>query len=349
MKMYQKLERQERGLASIVITLFLMIVISLIVIGFAKITRREQRQALDRQLSTQAFYAAETGVNDAIKVIKSYPGEVRSKCDGTGAGTHLAALNGQIDPANQLAYTCLLVTPVPASLVYDNVNTDASTVIPVKAQSGSIGQIKFNWQDIDGGASYSDCSASNNFPSSWPTTNCDAGILRIDLVPTSGGLSYSGLMTNSFTVFFYPKTSGTGTVAYSTSETGANAKGQVVTATCNSSGCTATVTGLSGSEYYVRARSIYKSNKLTVTAQTISGGSDLALTGAQTLIDATGKANDVLRRISVRYNMTNLSTGVPSFAIQSRDSICKRLVVGPGVATADITGLSGDTSPCQPN
>ena len=46
-----------------------MIVMSLIVLGFAQISRRNQRESLDRQLSTQAFYAAESGVNDARELI----------------------------------------------------------------------------------------------------------------------------------------------------------------------------------------------------------------------------------------------------------------------------------------
>jgi Tfp pilus assembly protein PilX len=66
-KMYSKMTREDKqaGMVAIMVTMILMIVISLIVVGFAQISRRNQRQALDRQLSTQAFYAAETGVNDA--------------------------------------------------------------------------------------------------------------------------------------------------------------------------------------------------------------------------------------------------------------------------------------------
>ena len=58
-------------MVAILVTMNLMIVISLIVLGFAQISRRNQRQSLDRQLSTQAFYAAETAVNDAADLIKT--------------------------------------------------------------------------------------------------------------------------------------------------------------------------------------------------------------------------------------------------------------------------------------
>ena len=61
--------RDQRGIASLIITMVSMVIVTLIVLGFATLSRREQRQSLDRQLSTQAFYAAESGVEDARAVI----------------------------------------------------------------------------------------------------------------------------------------------------------------------------------------------------------------------------------------------------------------------------------------
>ncbi len=58
-----KLKQNESGLAAIAVTMIIMGIVTLIVVGFATLMRREQRQALDQQLSTQAFYAAESGVN----------------------------------------------------------------------------------------------------------------------------------------------------------------------------------------------------------------------------------------------------------------------------------------------
>ena len=64
---FQKL--RERGVVSIMVSIVLMAVMTLIVLGFSEIARRDQRQTLDRQLSNQAFYAAEIGVNDAQQAI----------------------------------------------------------------------------------------------------------------------------------------------------------------------------------------------------------------------------------------------------------------------------------------
>ena len=49
----------------------LMIVISLLVLGFTEIAQAELRNTTDDQLSIEAYYAAETGVNDAVAVINN--------------------------------------------------------------------------------------------------------------------------------------------------------------------------------------------------------------------------------------------------------------------------------------
>ncbi|HSX32249.1 MAG TPA: pilus assembly PilX N-terminal domain-containing protein, partial [Candidatus Saccharimonadales bacterium] len=100
---------KESGMVAIMVTIILMIVISLIVLGFAQIARRNQRQSLDRQLSTQAFYAAETGVNDASKVIKAAIASgatvaAKPTCTDSGGGqyTTLLAPGSVLDAANDV-------------------------------------------------------------------------------------------------------------------------------------------------------------------------------------------------------------------------------------------------------
>src|SRR5262245_28445627 len=72
MKHRLKLMPNQSGMAAIIVTLIIMIVLSLITLGFARIVNREQRQVADRQLNTQAFYAAESGVS-IVKNLSSLP------------------------------------------------------------------------------------------------------------------------------------------------------------------------------------------------------------------------------------------------------------------------------------
>src|SRR3989344_4997320 len=132
-------QSKEAGLVAIIVTMILMIVISLITIGFARLVRREQIQALDRQLSTQDFYSADVGVNNL-------------------------AVNPILDSASNTSYSCLLVDASHTSLVYDNVDATNATVIPLIAKAGTISSITLNWQDTTGSTSLNCSYALGLFP-----------------------------------------------------------------------------------------------------------------------------------------------------------------------------------------
>jgi Tfp pilus assembly protein PilX len=296
-----KSDARQAGMVAILVTMILMIVISLIVLGFAQISRRNQRQALDRQLSTQAFYAAETGVNDAADLIKTAVEAgtaVASKpdCTSTGGGFY-TTLAPVIDGTNKVQYTCLIVDPTPTSLAYSDVGT-TSTIVPLTAVSGTISTIHLTWQSKDDSAT--PATGCPTDMTELPTTSawtCGYGVLRFDLVPTTGSLSFSGLQSSTMTSFVIPLSSGAATanpIGYSTG--GANNRLGVI---CSSTNCTLTINGLSQSQYYMRISSLYKDVSLQINATNAAGG-PVSLAGAQAVIDATGKARDVLRRIQVR-------------------------------------------------
>lgn len=342
----------QTGLVSILVTLFLMLVLTLIVLGFAGIIRREQRQTLDRQLSTQAFYAAETGINDAVDVLKANAGSPPAQTTCANSGQYAALHNSVLDASAGIEYTCLLVDPSPTSLVYDAVGTSSHKSIPINGNS-SIDTLSLSWQDTDGGNSFSSCPNPPNLPtvSNWsPTNQCDAGLLRIDLVKTpTTGFSRSSL-SSGFSAFLYPHSGSGATNITFASGSGANA-GATFAVNCDTTltySCNANITGLSGQNYYLRVVSVYKSNKLIVSAK--SGGSTVTLSGAQAVVDSTGKGNDVLRRIAVRVNISGNADGVPIGAIESTGTICKRFTANSSDAQYDSSGvpLDIDATPCQP-
>ena len=142
MLMPQKYNQQlnEKGFASIVIALVLIIVLSLLTVGFAQLARREQQNALNKQLAVQANYAAETGINDAYKDILSGKintvntgGSNANKCltkAGSGSGTQSLPTDAQtanqsIDSNTDVSYSCLLVDLTPKNLTFDNVTPDS--------------------------------------------------------------------------------------------------------------------------------------------------------------------------------------------------------------------------------
>ena len=333
--------RSEAGLVSIMVTMIIMIIISLVVLGFSRIVRREQRQTLDQQLSTQAFYAAESGVNDAVRVIKASlatPGAILAdKLDCAPNADFPGPYD--VDAANNVSYSCLLVDMTPPALVYDPVDTARSTVVPIRPKNTGdiLTKIKISWQDKDGGSNAGGCPATGTFPAAgaWPNASCDAGIMRVDLVPTSGPLTRAGLVSNMFTAFLQPRPGGGGNIAY-TSARGFPNQGAIVDGNCAPGAgdrfCNVTIdlAGFSSSQYHLRLKSIYKPSTVTITAETAAGITELY--GSQAVVDVTGKANDILRRVQVHVPINNANEYLAEFPLESVDTICKRMRVAPGEA-----------------
>lgn len=329
-----KLRTDESGVASFMVTLVLMLVITLIILGFAQIARRDQREALDDQLSTQAFYAAETGVNLVQKLMQTNPISTLRKttCPSQAVPYNGVQLN---NPNTQVSNSCLLVDTAPTSLVYGNIGTN-STVVPLQPDvSGyGAGTLTITWNPKSSAASdnLASCPAYSSFSTTakggWPAT-CPFGVLRFDLVDTTaaGTLTAQNLQNQTMTVFAPPATSPVypivkkenGAVPFTF--TAANGK-----VTCNTASgsysCSLTVSNVNFDHtHYLRLTSLYKD----VTISNISGegsrGQAVSFVGAQIEVDSTGKAVDVLRRIQVRLDENNQLA--PSNAIQSTTGICK--------------------------
>lgn len=323
-------------MASILITMIMMIIVSLIVLGFGQLSRREQREALDRQLSVAAFYAAESGINDAQNAINSYltanPGTVppaNSTCSPSSPYITQTTLGSA---SSGLSYTCLLVNPTPSALSYSPISPNQSQVIYINRKNGaSIGQLMFSWQNHGAGNSNFNCSGNNSitFPpqSQW---NCGAGVLRMDIAPAGPTDNLNSAPT---TYFFHPEQ---GNSATPSTASVATASGTVMQTNCYSTNtpaqtmpnsCNFCISGLSDTAYYLRVLPIYGQQDLQVSGPSSCSGSFGQevenFNGDEISIDSTGKANDELRRIQVSYSL--IPGGLyPDYAIQSSQSVCKQ-------------------------
>jgi len=356
--------QNQAGMVSILVTMLLLIVISLIVLGFAQISRRNQRQTLDRQLSSQAFYAAESGVNDVRNLIEqalAAGNTVPAKPDctnGSGpAAAFYSSLNPTINAGSKVSYSCVMVDPAPKSLAFSDVGP-TGTVVPLFSGSGAnFGTVKLTWQSKTGSATpTTGCptTATNRFS---PTTSwtCGYGVLRFDIVPvSSASLSPSTLQDTTYTSFLVPvPTSATTSTSYPGASPASRNGNNLIATRCNNTECSMTINGLSTNKYYMRLQSFYQDVSLQITATEAITGNPASLQGSQALIDTTGKAQDILRRIQVRVPLTPSSTNLMSdYALQTTDSICKRFAAVDGYfqssAASVVPGLSNLTTPPNP-
>lgn len=316
-------KHNQQGIVSIMVTIILMMVISLIVISFARTSRREQRDSLDRQLSTNAFYAAESGVNAAKKAIAGdatlLNSEYMSSCNGAGSFANKASISmpGDVGSTNgNVKYTCLFVDPTVATIEHGL--TDEPYSFPIKkavASDPAMGSVELYW---DGGtpsnkAQYTNCPAVGSNPQDWPST-CSSGVLRLELTD-------SAHLDKSWVYFIYP---GNNVSNINFNSNDPTATGGTYEAKCGANDtprqCHVRVNGLGnglGKVVYARVSGLYGNYQLTVTPT----GSGLEFAGAQVMIDSNGKAEDVQRRIQVRYNLNDF--GGPLGVIQAGAAACK--------------------------
>ncbi len=319
----------EQGIVSIMVTIILMMVISLIVISFARTSRREQRDSLDRQLSTNAFYAAESGVNAARKAISLDPTRLLStqyisECTGPGSFSEAVGASLPVPSSNigsnssNASYTCLFVDPTVSS-IERSPDSRPFNVTLKKAGGGALGGATISW-DAGSGSTFNGCPAMNTNP---PTqTNCDAGVLRVEITD----------LASRFVYFVYPDGSPAAAVdsfAYGDTNKSHRTKCGVAGAPQQ---CQFTLTGLGVGPYYAHISSAYKPFELTIRPT----GPNTEFEGAQVLIDSTGKAADVQRRIQVRYNPSDI--GGPSYALQAGAAICKQFSLDDSKVTDESDG-----------
>jgi len=327
-------------MVSIMVTMIMMIVISLIVLGFAQVSRREGAQALDRQLSTQAFLAAESGINDARLIIKqrlvdNKPIEEKSSCPpDTNYPT-----SSIIDNTHNVSYTCLLVTTHVKDVNGQLSANGDPMVFPIEPANGAVVQtlrVTWNAASMPVTNTVGKCNKpAGSYLTSGTGGNwtCPFGVLRLDIVPTDN-LSRGALSAGQHTMFLYPKSGGgIATQPYVSS----NAASPVMNCT-DSGGCKIDITGLSGgTTYAIKLSALYNGGTFTVSA--LNNGTPLELQNAQVQIDATGRAQDVLRRIQVRLPLADAAS-VPDGALMSGSSICKHFQYGN-----DVFSIPGNFQP----
>ena len=315
-KYLKNIVKSQSGYASFVIVLITIIVVSLIVVAFALDSRLEQKNSLANVLATQAYYAAESGINDAYAVISSEVAAGKTPQSTQGGCASQPYVNSNGNPSNQLSsnvkYTCLTVNTTPNNLSYNDIQPGAGQVIEVdNANKSKISSITLSWQyyqsTVNGQSltfsgcptpiskSYTRHTMITSNQAILPTLNgnlspdsCGAGFLQVDMVSGSGNSLNGGVSTNTpqSTLFFEPevnpnnnRSASPATVTPNTNKNTDYNKYVV----CNSNhpnypyACTATINLPNDtSTYYLHVQTFYQPINLNITATDGSGTAPLS-------------------------------------------------------------------------
>jgi len=361
------LSDSESGFASIVIALVLIIVLGLMTVGFAELARSEQQQALNKQLANQAYDAAESGINDAISEIaqNKLTNAQPNTCINTSEDPDETPYSSAINTPNGVAYPCLMVNLTPPNVVFNQFAPLTNRYLLFSTVNNnnpaSAGSFTIDWKCDE-----SDTNCNDNDPGNVPTKTVPAStgdlqstpiwsqskyppMLEVSITALGAQFSRADLENNTYTAFLYPNSSSNNTYSFNnssgtigtqntvTDSDGLNAP--IIGGGCSGSTetttggylCTVTLNGFPNgdTQYLISLDDYYEMSDVSVSAQT-SEGSALDMKGGQAIIDSTGQAHNVLKRIEevvpIGENATNINE--PAEALQGAN-ICKLLITQP--------------------
>ncbi len=253
-------KRGEDGLVSIVVVSVIIVILSLMTIGFARVMDRELRQSLDRELASQANYAAESAMNDAQNYIRQLldsgiDPSTAGKCldtnstpPGVTLGTSPFVQKGSIsgnysnNPADNIVrYSCVIINTKAREVKYD-IPAGQSRIF--KITTPNINKMYFSWENKDypapGGIPQVSpfITTPPQLPQESDTTASTTGMLRASIYPVPSNASASLpsdnqnaiVNNNARTFFFYPNGSST---AGSVGATSWSNNGGIVVGNCN--------------------------------------------------------------------------------------------------------------------
>lgn len=309
-KTIQYTKLNQSGMTAMLFAMVFIVILSLLAVGFASLVRNDQRQALDKSLSYQAQYAAETAINRIAQKLT----------DGSLPQEETTCQNDTVGDAK---VTCITWTNRVDMISHDGLSVKKPFVTVLDSPSwGITGGIKLTWQ--------TDGVSSNYGPSigGLPTIdNSKVAILRLTLSNSSGS-------SGAKNYYIVPSSGGSGSINYNTST-----NGSVVAASCNNASgkCTSgAITVLKGSKVSIVAYGPDSGTRLDISP-TVSGQK---LVSSQIEIDANARINEVTKRIIAKIDLTNNSWR-PAFAVSAR-RMCKDFKVDG----QQNLSASGASDPC---
>ena len=336
-KMKHKLN--QNGLVTIVSIILIVLIITVITLSLATLIRRELRQSIDEQLSSQALYAAESGINDAIKKISdgTITGSVTG-CDQTSPEGVFS--NQTISSDENVRYTCILVNQTPPVISTD-IQKETVKSYPIISSTGqTVSSLTFTWKSLDSAftPNIAGCDRFdfNRCLRAYNTWGNRLPLLRVRLLPYPSSDFTSSI--NPIDVIAYPgPRSGVSDSTLTLTPNGLRQKMLFATCSSTNKNCTVSISGLgSGGDlsgrYYLQIYSYYGSTNIKINGKDQLGG-EIKFSGAQAEIDATGVAQDVLRRMKV-YVTLNQTSALPNFTLGVGDKLCKRFTTNAS-GTAD--------------
>ena len=263
--------------------------------------------------------------------------------------------SGNADVALDQAYTCVKIIQNTPDYRRSGLTSERSHLVPLRVAPGqSFNQVEIEWfMKKDAGLADSD-TAALSLPSIAPLLPADNDgwggnqtppLLRAQLIQTGSNFSLSdfdnqsGSGSDANTLFLYP--SGVGLTSYSFSQDnrldGVSSPKQVrCDANSYATGgyaCKVTLAlpqplntpDLRQRNALLRLSVLYNTTRYRITLK--NNGTPINFYGVQSEVDATGRANDLFRRVEARVELDSTDFPYPEETVYLYGSLCKDFYV----------------------
>ena len=364
----------QKGAVALITVVIFATIITVLITAYLRSAVTQQKESITYDFSNRAFYAAESGVQDTIREIRTNPALLTDKT----ICTPRSALADFEAPNFGLSYNCQLITLTPEALtgrVEPNRQSAMIRLEPVNSVSSPKLVLRWSSQLPVGSPDpvlYPRQDSTKLFkPSSkWWQDGQPTRIihppLRVSVFdhPISGNFTRGQI--NQRQVILNPASTPQGAVDFKRSSSTVPAPVQtqqeelINNAECYQSNvtppsaanmasysCKQTIDISIGysfisSAIYARVGSIYGATNFSL--ELLSNGTPVPLKNSQVLIDITAKAGDnTYRRLQQAVPVTNfqLQNG-PNAALLAGEGICKQIVLGTD------TSVFGSNPGCNP-
>ena len=353
---------RESGAASIFIVIFAALLMMVVTLSFVKLMLSDQMQSTTNDLSQSAYDSAMSGVEDGKRLLllqQSCDGPTppsaavcaaaksaiaAGNCDTISAGLATGAANESVvgDATLDQAYTCVKIT----SNTFDyekQLPTGQSQIVPLESVS-PFDTVVLSWfskDDLSSGAAVNFPAAGIATPlpkaNAWPANA--PPIIRAQFIQTGNSFKLDDLDAagRANSVFLYPQKN---VGAMSLPDISTDARRVAPPAGPTGVKCTAVF----ASKYACSIRIAYSSaagsftdrhaalrlnalyNDAHYSISLYQGATPVAFNGVQPLIDVTGRANNMFRRVLARVELAG-SFVYPEAAIDMQNDLCKNFSV----------------------
>jgi hypothetical protein len=250
------------------------------------------------------------------------------------------------------AYTCLKVQMYPQDVI-GTLSPDSSKVIQLKSPKGSnpFTKIKIQWYAHDNKTLDLSSSVPYQLPDTWPANR--PAVIRAQLLQYRssfhlGDFDGAGLNKNNLTLFLLPSHVGLDRTAFSNDYRQQQTTGAAQQVYCSSSDpkypkyacdmtidlpcagdpCTDYPQSNSDRTAYLRLSQFYSSDNSEFRLTMYDKDDNLIRFGdTQAVVDSTGRANDIFRRIRSRIDLGTSTVPNAEAAVDVTNSLCKDFAV----------------------